>query len=115
MKVIAAKNIGFCFGVERAIEIARKEAKDGRTVYTYGELIHNLTVIDELRAEGIIPAETLEEIPAGSHVIIRSHGVAPQEIKKCRELGLYAVDATCPFVKRIHNIVKNTLMKDIPL
>lgn len=115
MKVIAAKNIGFCFGVERAIEIACKEAKDGRTVYTYGELIHNLTVIDELRAEGIIPAETLEEIPAGSHVIIRSHGVAPQEIKKCRELGLYAVDATCPFVKRIHNIVKNTLMKDIPL
>ena len=106
MKVIAAKNIGFCFGVERAIEIARKEVEDGGTVYTYGELIHNLTVIDELRAEGIIPAETLEEIPAGSHVIIRSHGVAPQEIKKCRELGLYAVDATCPFVKRIHNIVR---------
>ena len=106
MKVIAAKNIGFCFGVERAIEIARKEVEDGGTVYTYGELIHNLTVIDELRAEGIIPAETLEEIPAGSNVIIRSHGVAPQEIKKCRELGLYAVDATCPFVKRIHNIVR---------
>lgn len=106
MKVIAAKNIGFCFGVERAIEIARKEVEDGGTVYTYGELIHNLTVIDELRAEGIIPAETLEEIPAGSNVIIRSHGVAPQEIKKCRKLGLYAVDATCPFVKRIHNIVK---------
>ena len=106
MKVIAAKNIGFCFGVERAIEIARKEVEDGRTVYTYGELIHNLTVIDKLRAEGIIPAETLEEIPAGSNVIIRSHGVAPQEIKKCRELGLYAVDATCPFVKRIHNIVR---------
>lgn len=56
MKVIAAKNIGFCFGVERAIEIARKEVEDGGTVYTYGELIHNLTVIDELRAEGIIPA-----------------------------------------------------------
>ena len=106
MKVIAAKNIGFCFGVERAIEIARKEVEDGSTVYTYGELIHNLTVIDELRAEGIIPAETLEEIPAGSNVIIRSHGVAPEEIDKCRKLGLDAVDATCPFVKRIHNIVK---------
>ena len=51
MKVIAAKNIGFCFGVERAIEIARKEVEDGGTVYTYGELIHNLTVIDELRRQ----------------------------------------------------------------
>ena len=96
MKVIAAKNIGFCFGVERAIEIARKEVEDGGAVYTYGELIHNLTVIDELRAEGIIPAETLEEIPAGSNVIIRSHGVAPQEIKKCRELGFMLLTPLAP-------------------
>ncbi len=106
MKIIAAKNIGFCFGVERAIETAKREAGGGRRIYTYGELIHNLTVIEKLRQDGIEPMERLEDIPTGSTVVIRSHGVAPEEIERCKKLGLKAVDATCPFVKRIHGIVR---------
>lgn len=105
MQLVIAENIGFCFGVERAIDIARRQCEEHGTVYTYGELIHNSDVIRGLKDEGIIPAETLAEIPGGSTVIIRSHGVGPAEIKECAERGLNAVDATCPFVKRIHQIV----------
>ncbi|MBQ4610237.1 MAG: 4-hydroxy-3-methylbut-2-enyl diphosphate reductase, partial [Clostridia bacterium] len=106
MQLAVAENIGFCFGVERAIEIARAECEKHGRVYTYGELIHNSDVIDGLREEGIIPADTLEEIPCGSTVIIRSHGVGPNELAQCGRRGLKAVDATCPFVKRIHEIVR---------
>lgn len=105
MQILAAENIGFCFGVERAIELARKAAKGRERVYTYGELIHNLSVIEELTGEGIIPAERLEDIPNGATVVIRSHGVTPEELARCNELGLEVIDATCPFVKKIHDIV----------
>ncbi len=106
MQLVIAENIGFCFGVERAIDIARKECEKNGKIYTYGELIHNSDVIEGLRSEGIIPAETLGEIPEGSTVIIRSHGVGPKEIEECAVRGLNAIDATCPFVKRIHHIVQ---------
>lgn len=105
MQLLVAENIGFCFGVERAIKIARSECTRHGTVYTYGELIHNSEVIEGLGKEGIIPAEDLSQIPAGSTVIIRSHGVGPDELEECRKRGLHVVDATCPFVKRIHDIV----------
>ncbi len=105
MQLLVAENIGFCFGVERAIEIARSECQKHGRVYTYGELIHNSEVIEGLRGEGIIPVDTLSEVPSGSTVIIRSHGVGPKELEECERLGLRTVDATCPFVKRIHEIV----------
>ncbi len=106
MQIIAAHNIGFCFGVERAIRIAKEEAKrHGGAVYTYGELIHNAAVIRELEEEGIRAAESLEDIPQGSPVILRSHGVTPQEIERCHEKSFLLTDATCPFVKKIHGIV----------
>lgn len=105
MRLVIADNIGFCFGVDRAIEMARSEREKQGKVYTYGELIHNSDVIEELKSEGIIPAESLEDIPGGSTVIIRSHGAGPKELDECKRRGLRAVDATCPFVKRIHNIV----------
>ncbi len=106
MQLVIAENIGFCFGVERAIDIARKQCVEQGQVYTYGELIHNSDVIAGLKGEGIIPAEALAEIPGGSTVVIRSHGVGPMEIAECTERGLNVVDATCPFVKRIHEIVR---------
>ena len=106
MQIITALNIGFCFGVERAIRIAKEEAKlRGCVVYTYGALIHNADVIRELEEEGIRAAESLEDIPDGSPVILRSHGVTPQEIQRCRDKSLLVTDATCPFVKKIHGIV----------
>mgnify|MGYP000843638408 FL=1 len=78
MQVIPAKHIGFCFGVKRAISLAREAASQG-TVYTYGALIHNGDVIARLEQEGIHAVKTLEEIPQGATAVIRSHGLSPRK------------------------------------
>ena len=77
MRVIVAKNAGFCFGVRRAVELARKEAGARGKVYTWGKLIHNEAVVQSLSAEGIQPVETLDELSAGDTLIIRAHGAPP--------------------------------------
>lgn len=111
IKLILAKNAGFCFGVRRAVELARETARKCRsekpdgTVYTYGELIHNKTVVEDLRGEGIVPIETLDNVKAGDWVVIRSHGVPDNVISFLKEKGVNTIDATCPFVSSIHRIV----------
>ena len=106
MKIISAKHSGFCFGVHRAVDMARDAAKRFGSVYTLGELIHNESVIEELLGEGIIPIESVDEVKNGSTVIIRSHGVAPYVYEKCRKKSINIIDATCPFVMRIHKIAE---------
>lgn len=106
MKVISADNMGFCFGVSRAVDMAKSAAIAGKSVYTLGQLIHNADVVGELAAQGIVPTDDLETLGAGDRLIIRSHGVSPDVYEKCRIKGVEMVDATCPFVKRIHRIVK---------
>lgn len=103
MKIYLAKHAGFCFGVKRAIDIATKTA--GKNVYTLGPLIHNTQVVEDLEKKGIRCAESLSEIPEGT-VIIRAHGVPPQTIQQAKNLGLKVIDATCPYVKKVHNITK---------
>ena len=104
MQVIPAKHIGFCFGVERAISLARKAAaQDG--VYTYGALIHNSDVIAKLEEEGIHAANSLADIPPGATAVIRSHGLSPKERQALENRAGKVIDATCPFVARIHHIV----------
>ncbi|OQB15901.1 MAG: 30S ribosomal protein S1 [Firmicutes bacterium ADurb.Bin193] len=107
MKIILAKGSGFCFGVKRAVDIASKTAGEqgNNTVYTLGPLIHNTQVTDELEKMGICSAN-LEDIPDNSTVIIRTHGIAPEVYEALLAKGLKVIDATCPFVKKIHNIVK---------
>ncbi|MDO4564334.1 MAG: bifunctional 4-hydroxy-3-methylbut-2-enyl diphosphate reductase/30S ribosomal protein S1 [Clostridia bacterium] len=104
MKVILAQNMGFCFGVRRAVEMARSQAK--RPVYTYGAIIHNESVVEELKAEGIIPIESMNGLGAGDTLVVRAHGAPPALFERCADLGIEVVDATCPFVKRIHRIVE---------
>ncbi|MCE5234532.1 MAG: bifunctional 4-hydroxy-3-methylbut-2-enyl diphosphate reductase/30S ribosomal protein S1, partial [Eubacteriales bacterium] len=104
MKIVVAENIGFCFGVRRAVDAARNAACEKGAVYTLGELIHNDFVLEELRSEGIFALQEPERAPDGSTVIIRSHGVGPEVYKSCARLNV--VDATCPFVEKIHEIVK---------
>ena len=99
-----AKNIGFCFGVRRAIEMAQKASKAGQ-VYTYGEIIHNADVVRELEKEGIRSCEALAELKEGDTLVIRSHGVPPSVYQDCENVGIRLIDATCPYVKRIHRIV----------
>ena len=108
-EVIVAKSAGFCFGVKRAVQTCYDQAENGRRpIFTYGPIIHNEQVVDDLKSRGvqvIHDMDELKQIREGT-VIIRSHGV-PEEV--CDQVlcqGLDLVDATCPFVKKIHHIVR---------
>jgi len=92
--------------VRRAIETAEKTAETYGNVYSYGELIHNAAAVERLSGNGVFTADSLDGIPVGSRVIIRSHGVPPDVYRLCEERGLYVIDATCPFVQRIHEIAQ---------
>ena len=108
MEVTLAKSAGFCFGVKRAVDMVYEEAENGGNVYTYGPIIHNEEVVEDLRQKGVQVLHTIEElknIKTGT-VIIRSHGVAKDVYDLLEAQGIRVVDATCPFVKKIHNIVQ---------
>lgn len=111
MEIIKAKSAGFCFGVKRAVDEVQKQIRDGRKpVYTYGPIIHNEQVVNKLAAQGvrvIRSEEELDQIHEGT-IIIRSHGVPERIQKKMESLGVDLVDATCPFVKKIHEIARRT-------
>ena len=108
MKVELAKMAGFCFGVNRAVDTVYEEAKQFTPVYTYGPIIHNETVIDDLEKKGVQVIHSLEEakdLTEGT-IVIRSHGVTRREQEELIADGLRVVDATCPFVKKIHTLVQ---------
>lgn len=102
-----AEHAGACYGVNRALELARGCALEhAEPVHTLGPLIHNPIVVEELAEQGVGLAQSLDEIDRGS-VIIRSHGVVPQVIEDARARGLSVVDATCPYVKKVHKAASN--------
>ncbi|MDR0991686.1 MAG: bifunctional 4-hydroxy-3-methylbut-2-enyl diphosphate reductase/30S ribosomal protein S1 [Ruminococcus sp.] len=102
-----AEHAGFCFGVERAVQLVENAIKTGRPVYTLGEIIHNKTVTDGFAARGvkIITPEQIDGLEKSAVVIIRSHGVAKSVYKELEQAGITYRDGTCPYVKKIHNIV----------
>ncbi len=106
MRVLIGRHIGFCFGVRRAVEIAERYAKEKPRVYTYGQIIHNEQVVRELEQKGVVPCESPDALQAGDTLIIRAHGAPPSVYAEAERKGVCVVDATCPFVKRIHVIVK---------
>ncbi len=110
MEVRLAKSAGFCFGVNKAMEKVYEQIDnaEGTRIYTYGPIIHNEEVVKELAAKGVEVIESLEELQEKEKgiLIIRSHGVAKAVSDKMEEAGFTVIDATCPFVKRIHNIVQ---------
>ena len=97
--------------MRRAVDICRREAALKDCVYSWGKIIHNELVVEELEREGMHPVESLEQVPAGATLIIRAHGAVPELFGLCRERGIETVDATCPFVKRIHKIVEEESKK----
>ena len=107
MEVILAKTAGFCFGVKRAVDTVYKEAGK-KNVYTYGPIIHNSEVVNDLKKKGVEVINSREELEALEEgtVIIRSHGVAREIYDLIHEKRLELVDATCPFVRKIHKIVE---------
>ncbi|MBR4981370.1 MAG: 4-hydroxy-3-methylbut-2-enyl diphosphate reductase [Lachnospiraceae bacterium] len=110
MEVIKAKSAGFCFGVKKAMETVYQqiEANGDKPIYTFGPLIHNEEVVKELKSKGVEVVDSVEELKALKKgiVIIRSHGVSKDIYKIMEDNGITCVDATCPFVKRIHKIVE---------
>ena len=110
MQVELAKTAGFCFGVRRAVETVYQEVKKNKEgkIYTYGPIIHNDEVIRDLEEQGVTvlnSQEELENLTEGT-VVIRSHGVQEAVCRILDDKGICYVDATCPFVKKIHRIVK---------
>ncbi len=105
MKIIKAKNGGFCFGVKSAVDAVKRNA--GEHTYTLGDVIHNERVTTELRALGVKTVDSVDEIHDDeATVVIRSHGAPPEVYEEIARRGYKLIDATCPFVKKIHELVR---------
>lgn len=105
MEIVIAKSAGFCYGVRRALDTVVEAARsEGKRMYTLGPLIHNPQVVERLARDGVQVVNDIEEIPAGSIVVMPSHGVPKQVIGRAKELGLETVDVTCPFVAKVHDL-----------
>ncbi len=114
MEVILAKTAGFCFGVKRAVDRVYEQVDSGKkNVYTFGPIIHNEAVVGDLEEKGIHvlhTTEELEQLEKGT-VVIRSHGVSREIYELMERKGLEIIDATCPFVKKIHRIAAESSEK----
>ena len=106
-EVILAKSAGFCFGVRRAVELAQQVAQSGQPYVMLGPVIHNDHVIADLEAQGVRCVASLEEVPPGCGVIIRSHGEGKAVYDRLAAMGCPVADATCVKVAHIHEIVKD--------
>lgn len=108
MEVILAKTAGFCFGVKRAVEQVYEQTGCNKKIFTYGPIIHNEEVVKDLEKKGVQVIDNLDELAKVSEgtVIVRSHGVSEDIYKAINDKNLECIDATCPFVKRIHKIVE---------
>ena len=104
MQIILAKTAGFCFGVNRAVKLTYELLEQGRPVATLGPLIHNPQVVEDLESKGAITCDSVEDVPDGYEVVIRSHGVGQSVYDKILTRHLAYHDATCPFVTKIHKI-----------
>ena len=110
MEIIKAEHLGFCYGVRNAIDRTFEELRnntDGHPIYTAGPLIHNPSVIRDLERRGVQIIDEPEDAPPGSTVIIRSHGAGRSFYQRAEKQGLRLIDATCPNVARIHELVRN--------
>src|SRR5882762_6356556 len=103
MRIILAGPRGFCAGVNMAIESLDLAIRAfGTPVYVYHEIVHNKYVVDTFRAKGAIFVESLEDVPVGATLLFSAHGVSPEIRRVARERKLYAIDATCPLVTKVH-------------
>ena len=108
MNVILAKSAGFCFGVKRAVDTVYERILEKEPLYTFGPIIHNEEVVRDLEEKGVVVVNDVDELagkPQGT-VIIRAHGVERGVCEKIQTLGFSIVDATCPFVLKIHRLVE---------
>lgn len=105
MQVHVADRSGFCFGVRRAIKIAEDSIKDNKSVLSLGPIIHNRHVVNKLHEHGLRTVNNIKSIPGGA-VLVTSHGVAPDVVRKIKKKGCTVIDTTCPYVLRAQRIVR---------
>ena len=115
LRITLAKTAGFCFGVDRAVNMAYELAENGKPAASLGQLIHNTHVTTELEEKGIRTIDSPTLAKTGETVIIRAHGVAKNVYAELEKSGAGICDATCPFVKKIHDIVEENSSAEIPV
>ncbi|MGM9563672.1 MAG: bifunctional 4-hydroxy-3-methylbut-2-enyl diphosphate reductase/30S ribosomal protein S1 [Faecousia sp.] len=105
MNILLAKTAGFCYGVNRAVDLVEEAIASGKPTVTLGPIAHNRHLVGRFDAQGVRVVTTLDEIPAGSTVVIRSHGIPRRIYEALQNMDVEVIDATCPSVKRIHGLV----------
>ena len=106
MKILLAKDAGYCFGVRDAVKLAEKSGQDYESVFMLGDIVHNEEVVNDLSKSGSIVVNSLDEIPQDKPVLFRAHGTDPQVWKDAQNKKLNIIDATCPLVTEIHEEIK---------
>jgi len=106
MKIIVAKTAGFCYGVNRAVNMLSKEIGISNNLKTYGPIIHNTAVVNSFEEKGVKVVNNIGEISENDAILIRSHGISKREMSEINNKSQKIIDATCPFVKKIHNVVE---------
>ena len=104
MEIRLAKTAGFCFGVNRAVQLVDRLVDEGAKVATLGPLIHNPQAVERMRSQGVLVVDRVKDVPSGYQVVVRSHGVPRSIYDEIEARGLTCQDATCPFVKKIQDI-----------
>ena len=107
LEVITSPHTGYCFGVKRAMRLIEQGLECfGAPIYTLGDVIHNPPEVDRLKTRGVRSVSSLDEVEEGGTLVIRAHGVNPELIREAKRRGIRILDATCPFVQRSQNFVK---------
>lgn len=113
MLILLAKPRGFCAGVERAILCVKETLQRfGPPVYVLNDIVHNATVVSELRDEGAVFVKDIQEVPQGAHLLFSAHGVGPDRWEEAKHLNLHVIDATCPLVEKVHYEARGFAKKD---
>jgi 4-hydroxy-3-methylbut-2-enyl diphosphate reductase len=105
-RVLVAVSAGFCFGVQRAVEISSRTLTEHTKTYMLGKVIHNRVVMEQMERQGAVVVQELSQIPDGATAIVRAHGYAKSGFDEMARRGIDCVDTTCPFVKNIQRIVQ---------
>ena len=106
MKILVAKDAGYCFGVRDAVNLAKKSGGEYDSVYMLGDIVHNERVVSDLEESGSVVVNSLDEIPEDKPVLFRAHGTDPKVWKEAQKKKLNIIDATCPLVTDIHEEIK---------
>ena len=115
MKITLAKTAGFCFGVNRAVNMLYDLVEEGTNVCTLGPIIHNPQVVADLENKGVNIIENINDADKDKKIVIRTHGVEQSILEYCDKNSLDYIDATCPYVKKIHKIVQKNSTQDLPV